>query len=194
MKQYAYPVTNAPPMLFAGGDTPNPCDSPYEQLRFTLEQLCEHLHDQVWDVEERYGQRIHAVIMGSEEAQQLFQVNVEQPYRVNVPVEHGYVNPYYMRIMGLAIHHLPWMRGMVVVPELMEYVSVPNTVNQWSLCTGQHQIVGVGPQAVNVERSLPEETIKAMLGNFKTAFVNWAERPSKKSFLREPSWWKRLLC
>jgi len=167
----------------------------FQAIRFTLDQLLENLHRQIDDVFCRYGQRAHAVLLGTDEARQLFCMHHLAPnyFTFQVPFDPDAMGkPIYHRVMGLNIHHLPWMVGLLVVPQLMEYVSVPNTVNQWSLTTGQHQLVGTGAQKVNVDRGLPEEQIRMMLANFKRAFVSWAEKPADKPFLREPTWWNRL--
>jgi len=76
----------------------------FQAIRFTLDQLLENLHRQIDDVFCRYGQRAHAVLLGTDEARQLFCMHHLAPnyFTFQVPFDPDAMGkPIYHRVMGL---------------------------------------------------------------------------------------------
>ena len=196
MRQYSIPIDNTPlSYLFKEPSISGPTYISYETISFTFDKLMDSLYLEIDYIYNRYGQNIRAIICGTEVIGKLFDISCHptQYFNIQIPIDRELKNTEYFKIMGLNIHHLPWMQGMVCVPELMEYISIPNTINQWSLTTGQHQLIGIGSAKVNPDKGLLDEEIKIMLNNFKQAFKKWVEQPKPNNFLIKESWWKRFI-
>lgn len=168
-------------------------DTRFSRADFNLRKLCESVYKQM-EVLWGLGVKARHLVLGRDFYQRFMKdVHLKRETAFDFP--HNYlprVEPYDFQMMfyGLRVHCIPWMEGVVILPELgheCSYTRPRNGAADLSpivVTTGESILQSSGA-SIKIGPELPPKWVKDMLGYMRDRFVEWAETPcDMNEFLR----------
>ncbi len=149
-----------------------PCRIEMHRSEVNLINLFDLLWEQMRIVEDSGARPTDALLGRDFYPKFVTDMQTKFPLRFQIPT----INWGPPQFAGMNIHCLPWMCGVVVIPNLDILTPGTNTTNAWSVETGGN-LITAAPKTVSSTRR-ERDVIKQALERLKKEFLEWLAKPA----------------